>query len=107
MGIVKINVLKAFRFTTPADRKAGVPLPVEKVFAVGEHEIDEAMLAHPWMAAGADGCIESPAQAKERKRLADEKALEAKIINENALAQAQMAEERQKRQQPQRAAADA
>ena len=103
MGI-KINVLKAFRFTAPANREKGVPLPVEKVFTVGEHEITKEMAEHPWMAAGADGCIESAEQARARKKIADAKALEQKAIAENATAQAQYAEDRMKRQQPERAA---
>jgi len=102
---VKINVLRAFRFTLPANREKGIPLPVEKLFTVGVHVIDKDMAAHPWMAAGADGCIESEAQARIRKAAAEKKAAEAKLIEQNATAQAQFAEDRMKRQQPARVAA--
>jgi hypothetical protein len=105
--MVKINVLKAFRFTLPADRAKGQALPVEKVFAVGEQEIDKDIAAHPWMAAPgyADGCIESEEQAQARKTIADKKAKEAAQVIERANASAQAAQTRMERVQPQREAA--
>jgi hypothetical protein len=105
---VKINVLRAFRFTVPANREKGQPLPVEKIFTVGEHEISADIAAHPWMAAPnlADGCIESETAAKARKKIADAKRRQANIDALNAKAQAQANFDRQQRStQPAREAA--
>jgi hypothetical protein len=106
MGI-KINVLRAFRFTVPANREKGQPLPMEKIFPVGEHEISKEIAAHPWMAPPnlADGCIESEAAAKARKKIADAKRKQANIDAINAKAQAQANFERMERTLPPRVAA--
>jgi hypothetical protein len=76
----KINVLKAFVFSRP--KAEGQALPTEQRFTVGEHTIDEATAAHPWISKHlADGCIESPEQALARaqaaKAAADRAAREA------------------------------
>jgi hypothetical protein len=91
----KINVLKPFRFTTPANRAKGIPLPVERLFAVGEHTIDATLAKHPWIAAPsyADGCIEKP-EAKQRRVAtieAKEKSQAAEIAHAQAFATAAVA----------------
>jgi len=102
MKKVKINVLKPFRFTTPADREQGVPLPVERVFTVGEHEIDAKIAKHPWMAAPnlADGAIESAQACGARLAAAEKRAKAAQVEADNARAQADFAMQRQVRAQP-------
>jgi hypothetical protein len=55
-----IRVLKAFVFSR---LPAGEKLAHERHFTVGEHEVDEEMLEHPWIRDHhADGRIESPKQ---------------------------------------------
>jgi hypothetical protein len=102
--MTKINVLKPFRFTVPADRDKGRPMPVEKIFTVGEHQIDKEMAAHPWMAAPnyADGHIESPQQAAARIAEQRAKAAQAKAVEVHAREQADAAVARVKRTQPER-----
>jgi hypothetical protein len=100
-----INVLKAFRFTTPADREHGVPMPIERVFTVGEHEIDAATARHPWIAAPnyADGCIETPKGAAQRRIARQEKEqLDASTVL-HATEAAEQAIARMRRNQPKRA----
>lgn len=61
--MVKITVLRPFTFTSRAVGR----MPIERHFPRGEHEIDEEMAAHPFISKYfADGCIETPAQAKAR-----------------------------------------
>lgn len=59
-----IRVLKPFMFTFPA--KATEKLTTERLFTIGDHEIDDEIANHPWIKAGADGKIESVAQARAR-----------------------------------------
>ena len=60
-----INVLRPFVFTWPQGPTEREPR--EKLFTVGEHEIDEVMAAHPWIVKHfAEGRIERPEQRAER-----------------------------------------
>jgi hypothetical protein len=65
-----IRVKKTFVYSRPP--KEGEKLAVERTFLPGEHEIDDEMAAHPWIAEHfADGHIESPAEAKARAEAAE------------------------------------
>lgn len=69
----KIKVIKQFVFNAPKDarplntydllsaRETGAGVTA-RVFEVGVHEIDDETANHPWIAAGADGHIESVKQ---------------------------------------------
>jgi hypothetical protein len=63
-GRAVLRVLKPFQFTLSAHRS--------RKFAAGEHLLDPAnaedaaVLSHSWICDFADGCIESPQQARER-----------------------------------------
>lgn len=60
----KINVLKPFKFTSPAHGQA---LPKEHHFSKGEHEVSDEVANHPWIARDfADGHIETPQAAAAR-----------------------------------------
>lgn len=79
----KINVLKPFGFSRKP--KDGQGLPLEQVFRVGEHEVDDEMAAHPWIAKHfADGCIETPEAAAARTKLIADKAEQAAADAEQA-----------------------
>jgi hypothetical protein len=78
------NVLKSFRFSRP--HAAGAVrngVPPELVFHPGVQEIDDDVLAHPCVAAGADGCIESEEEAEIRAtNLAEAAKLSQQLANE-------------------------
>jgi hypothetical protein len=93
-----IRVLKPFMFSHPATK--GQKLTTETRFSVGEHEIEDEIANHPWIRSGADGRIESPAQAAARAAEEEQKAKEAKAEADNANAQALAAAERLKRAEP-------
>jgi hypothetical protein len=66
-GLVRLNVLKQFSFSFPAQHGR------QRRFAKGEHLLDPqgaedaAILAHPWIARDfADGHIESPQRTRDR-----------------------------------------
>jgi hypothetical protein len=94
----KIHVLKAFRFSHHPEGSGR--LPVEIPFAVGEHEVEDAIATHPWMAAYADGCIETPQAAVVRTTAVKARADEAQANALNAMAQAESAVARLTRAQP-------
>jgi hypothetical protein len=79
-----IRVLKPFVFSTrPVGGTDRAP-PVERKFTVGDHEIDDGTAAHPWIAAGADGKIESAEAALARITAEKVKADELTAANETA-----------------------
>ncbi len=89
----KINVLKPFTFTPPVlEREGMVGLPQEIKFNIGEHEVDDVIADHPWIAKHfADGHIESPAQARLRLEAVAKKAREDAVNAELAIAMAEQA----------------
>lgn len=93
-----IRVLKPLMFSHPA--RNGQKLTTETRFSVGEHVVDDDIAEHPWIASGADGRIETPAQALARLAEAEQKAKEQKAEDDNVTAQAQAAAERLKRAEP-------
>lgn len=79
----KITVLKPFGFSRKP--KDGQGLPLEQTFRPGDHEIDDEMAAHPWIANHfADGCIETPEATAARTKLAADKAAQAATDAEQA-----------------------
>jgi hypothetical protein len=62
------RVLKAFRFSLPAKQTGR--LSSELIFAPGDHDIPDEVLAHPWMQGGADGSLETHEAAVERTKKA-------------------------------------
>jgi len=77
-----IRVLRPFVFTYPLT--AGERLNRERVFGVGEHEVDDAVASHPWIKAYADGRIESPQQEAARLKAAADNAAELARIAEQS-----------------------
>lgn len=64
-----IRVTRPFTFSYPLGR--GEKVAREKLFPIGDHEVDDEIAKHPWIARDfADGCIETPAQAQERAQAA-------------------------------------
>jgi hypothetical protein len=85
----KIHVLKPFVFSSLPPN--GSKLPVERHFAKGVKDIDEAMANHPWIRDEyADGHIERPEQARARLRAA---AIAAKQAADEAAQVNRLAEE--------------
>jgi hypothetical protein len=69
----QINVVRPFVYTRKPPK--GLKVPVELWFKVGVHEIDDETASDPFISKYfADGCIETPAQAQERARVATEQA---------------------------------
>lgn len=74
LNMPQINVIRPFVYTRKPPK--GLKVPVERWFKVGTgQEIDDEMAADPFISKYfADGCIETPAQAQERARVATEQA---------------------------------
>lgn len=102
MGKQTINVLKPFMFSHPP--AYGERLTTETRFSVGEHEVDESVANHPWIRAGADGKVETAAQAKVRADKAAKKAEQDRIDADIALAAADAAVNRLRAGEPTRTA---
>jgi len=85
---VKLRVLKPFVFTHPADEHTRVAS--ESRFVPGIHEVPESVANHPWIQAGADGKIESAAQAaaREANEAARQKIADEDRARETAAAEA-------------------
>lgn len=94
----KIRVLKSFVFSHP--QRADEKLTTETLFRVGEYEITDAVANHPWIKAGADGKIESAAQAVERTKAEAAKAEASKAEADAANAAATAAVARLKAAEP-------
>lgn len=67
-----IRVIRPFTFSYPLGE--GQKVHTEKFFPVGDHDVDDVIANHPWIVKHfADGCIETPEQA--RKRAAEASAI--------------------------------
>ena len=113
MAKTTIRVLKHFHLSmlpkTAAQPGAVPQLPIERVFAPGDHEVDEDVANHPYIKALADGKIESPAAAKARveKEAADAEKAEADAAAGKAQAEAALARFTKKAAESSEAGADA
>lgn len=75
-----IRVIRPFTFSYPLGTSEKVAR--ERHFPIGEHEIEESVADHPFIAKHfADGCIETPEQARKR---AEEAATVAKKAQDDA-----------------------
>lgn len=91
--MAKIKVLRPFVFSTPAKQGSNGPGD-EKMFTVGEHEVSDDFLAHPWIRdTYAEGKIEAPHQTRARveKELADAQQAVAESQAATAAAEASFA----------------
>jgi hypothetical protein len=93
-----IRVLKPFMFSHPA--VVGVKLATETKFMPGDHEVPDAIANHPWIQGGADGRVETAAQAQERAEYEKRKAAAAKVEADAANAAAAAAVARAKTTEP-------
>lgn len=87
--MAKLRVLKPFMFTHPPDEHTRVT--AESRFLPGIHDVPESVANHPWIKAGADGKIESEAQAKAREAAEAVRAEEAAVDDAVVTAKAQAA----------------
>lgn len=81
----ELRVLAPFVFTHPAEEH--VRVTSETRFLPGIYQVTAEVAEHPWIKAGADGKIESAAQAKVRR--AEETARQAAQAEENSKATAE------------------